>query len=158
MKAMDTVREELRPDIDFAIECHWRYDVNDVIRLAKALEHVRPMWLEDPVPPDNPEAMARVAHAVDVPICTGENLYGRQGFRKLIELQACAGVHIDIPKSGGLLEAKRFPISPTCTISGPRRTIPPARWVRSHRPTRAPPCVLSASTNWRATLTGGRTW
>ena len=66
------------------------------------------MWLEDPVPPDNPEAMARVAHAVDVPICTGENLYGRQGFRKLIELQACAGVHIDIPKSGGLLEAKRM--------------------------------------------------
>jgi L-alanine-DL-glutamate epimerase-like enolase superfamily enzyme len=108
VKAMDTVREELGPDIEFAIECHWRYDVNDVIQLAKALEHVKPMWLEDPVPPDNPEAMARVAHAVDVPICTGENLYGRQGFRKLIELQACAGVHIDIPKSGGLLEAKRI--------------------------------------------------
>jgi L-alanine-DL-glutamate epimerase-like enolase superfamily enzyme len=108
VKAMDTVREELGPDIDFAIECHWRYDVRDVIELAKALEHVKPMWLEDPVPPENPEAMARVTHAVDVPICTGENLYGRHGFRKLIELQACDAVHIDIPKSGGLLEAKRI--------------------------------------------------
>src|SRR5579872_2486081 len=108
VKAMDTVREELGPDIDFAIECHWRYDVNDVIRLAKALEHIKPMWLEDPVPPDNPEAMARVTHSVDVPVCTGENLYGRQGFRRLIELQAASGVHIDIPKSGGLLEAKRI--------------------------------------------------
>src|SRR5579872_1190445 len=108
VKGMDTVREELGPDIDFAIECHWRYDVRDVIELAKALEHVKPMWLEDPVPPDNPEAMARVTHAVEVPICTGENLYTAQGFRKLIELQACDAVHIDVPKSGGLLESKRI--------------------------------------------------
>jgi len=108
VKGMETVREELGPDVDFAIECHWRYDVRDVIELAKALEHVKPMWLEDPVPPENPEAMARVTHAVDVPICTGENLYTRHGFRKLIELQACDAVHIDIPKSGGLLESKRI--------------------------------------------------
>jgi L-alanine-DL-glutamate epimerase-like enolase superfamily enzyme len=106
--AMETVREALGPDIDFAVEAHWRYDVRDVITLANALEHVRPMWLEDPVPPDNAEAMARVTHAVNVPICTGENLYTRQGFREIIQLQATSGVHIDIPKSGGLLEAKRI--------------------------------------------------
>ncbi len=106
--AMDTVRESLGPDSDFAIECHWRYDTNDVITLANALEHVKPMWLEDPVPPENTDAMARVARATNVPICTGENLYGVQGFRTLIESQACAGVHIDIPKSGGLLQAKRI--------------------------------------------------
>src|ERR1700694_251811 len=108
VKGMDMVRETLGPDIDFAIECHWRYDVNDVIQLAKTLEHLKPMWLEDPVPPDNAEAMARVQHAINGPVCTGENLYGRQGFRRIIELQACAGVHIDIPKSGGLLESKRI--------------------------------------------------
>jgi L-alanine-DL-glutamate epimerase-like enolase superfamily enzyme len=102
------VRESLGPDSDFAIECHWRYDTNDVITLANALEHVKPMWLEDPVPPENTDAMARVARATNVPICTGENLYGVQGFRTLIESQACAGVHIDIPKSGGLLQAKRI--------------------------------------------------
>ncbi len=108
VKGMETVREELGPDIDFAIECHWRYDVRDVITLAKALEPLKPMWLEDPVPPENPEAMARVNHAVDVPVCTGENLYTRHQFRRLIELQACDAVHIDIPKSGGLLESKRI--------------------------------------------------
>jgi L-alanine-DL-glutamate epimerase-like enolase superfamily enzyme len=108
VSGMDIVREELGPDIDFAIEAHWRYDTRDVITLAKALEHVKPMWLEDPVPPDNADAMARVAHEINVPICTGENLYTRHGFRRLIELQACAGVHIDIPKSGGLLESKRI--------------------------------------------------
>jgi L-alanine-DL-glutamate epimerase-like enolase superfamily enzyme len=66
------------------------------------------MWLEDPVPPDNIEAMARVTHSIPIPVCTGENLYGRQGFRKLIEMQACSGVHIDVPKSGGLLESKKI--------------------------------------------------
>lgn len=108
VKGMETIREHLGPDADFAVEAHWRYDTSDVIRLAHALEPVNPMWLEDPVPPDNPELMARVTHSVNIPICTGENLYGRQGFRKLIELQGTSGVHIDIPKSGGLLEAKRI--------------------------------------------------
>ncbi len=107
-RAMTTVREELGPDIDFGIEAHWKYDVRDAINMAKVIAPVKPMWLEDPVPPGNPEAMARVTHAVDVPIATGENLYGRDGFRRLIELQACDIVHIDIPKSGGLLESKRI--------------------------------------------------
>ena len=106
VKGMETVRETLGPDADFAVEAHWRYDTGDVIRLARVLEPV--MWLEDPVPPDNAEAMAYVRRSVNVPICTGENLYGRQGFRKLIELQACDAVHIDVPKSGGLLESKRI--------------------------------------------------
>ena len=108
VKGMEIVRETLGPDADFAVEAHWRYDTQDVIRLARALEPVNPMWLEDPAPPDNIEVMERVTKSVNIPICTGENLYTRQGFRKLIELQACSGVHIDIPKSGGLLEAKRI--------------------------------------------------
>jgi L-alanine-DL-glutamate epimerase-like enolase superfamily enzyme len=107
-KAMETVREELGPDIDFGVEAHWKYDVRDAINMANAIEPVKPMWLEDPVPPGNPEAMARVTHAVNVPISTGENLYTRDGFRRLIELQGCDIVHIDIPKSGGLLESKRI--------------------------------------------------
>jgi L-alanine-DL-glutamate epimerase-like enolase superfamily enzyme len=107
-RAMETVREELGPDIDFGVEAHWRYDVRDAIKMAQVIEPAKPMWLEDPVPPGNPEAMARVTHAVDVPISTGENLYTRDGFRRLIEIQGCDYVHIDIPKSGGLLESKRI--------------------------------------------------
>src|SRR5688572_7208040 len=107
-RAMEIVREELGPDVDFGIEAHWKYDVRDAIEMAKVFAPVKPMWLEDPVPPGNPEVMARVTQAVDVPICTGENLYTRDGFRRLIELQGCDIVHIDIPKSGGLLESKRI--------------------------------------------------
>jgi L-alanine-DL-glutamate epimerase-like enolase superfamily enzyme len=108
VKIMESVREELGPDADFAVEMHWKYDVRDAIQLARALEHVNPMWIEDPVPPENPETMALVRRESPVPVCTGENLYGFAGFEKLIELQGCDGVHIDIPKSGGLLEAKRI--------------------------------------------------
>jgi L-alanine-DL-glutamate epimerase-like enolase superfamily enzyme len=108
VRGLEIVREELGPDGDFAVDLHWRYDTKDVIRLANALEHVNLMWIEDPVPPDDPDAMARVTHAVNTPICTGENLYTRQGFRRLLELQGCDAVHIDIPKSGGLLESKRI--------------------------------------------------
>jgi L-alanine-DL-glutamate epimerase-like enolase superfamily enzyme len=108
VKAMETVREGLGPDADFAVECHWRYDTDDVIRLGRELEHVHPMWLEDPVPPENIDAMALVRRSINIPICTGENLYGRQGFRKLIEQQATGGVNIDVPKSGGLLESKKI--------------------------------------------------
>jgi L-alanine-DL-glutamate epimerase-like enolase superfamily enzyme len=104
---MDRVRAALGPDIDMAIECHWKYAVNDVIQYCNVLEHVHPMWIEDPTPAENVETMARVARATNTPICTGENLYLLAGFRELIEKQACAGVHLDIPKMGGLFEAKR---------------------------------------------------
>lgn len=107
-KAMMTVRESLGPDIDFGIEAHWKYDVRDAINMAKAIAPANPMWLEDPVPPGNPEVMARVTHAVDVPVATGENLYTRNEFRRLIELQGTDIVHLDIPKLGGLLESKRI--------------------------------------------------
>ena len=108
VKGMEIVRDELGPDGDFAVEAHWRYDVRDAITMGRALEPVKPMWLEDPVPPDNPEAMATVRRAINIPICTGENLYGRGQFRRLIELQATDGVHLDMPKSGGLIESKRI--------------------------------------------------
>jgi L-alanine-DL-glutamate epimerase-like enolase superfamily enzyme len=106
--SMDFVRDALGPDIPFAVDLHWHYDVQDAIALGKALEHVNLMWMEDPLPPENAESMAVVARSTTTPICTGENLYGAAGFRRLIEDQACAGVHIDIPKSGGLLQAKRI--------------------------------------------------
>ena len=104
---MDRVRAALG-DTDFAMECHWKYSTNDVIKLMNAIEHVNPMWVEDPTPPENVETMERVSRASNTPICTGENLYGLSQFAPLILRQATSGVHIDIPKSGGLLEAKRI--------------------------------------------------
>src|SRR4029453_11894427 len=78
-----------------AADVHTRLDVSSAIRLAKDLEQFHLLWLEEPVPPENIAAMREVKRATSTPICAGENLYLRHGFRDLIEQQA---VHIIMPK------------------------------------------------------------
>jgi L-alanine-DL-glutamate epimerase-like enolase superfamily enzyme len=101
------VREAVGPDIMLGMDCHWKYATSDVILLAKALEKYDLLWLEDPVPPENIDAQLKVTNATTTPICTGENLYRKHGFRDLIEKQAADIIAPDIPKMGGLMEAKK---------------------------------------------------
>ncbi|MGH2551891.1 MAG: mandelate racemase/muconate lactonizing enzyme family protein [Thermomicrobiales bacterium] len=101
------VREAVGPEVMVAMDAHWKYSVNDAIKLAQALEPFDLMWLEDPVPPENIEAQRQVTHSTRTPICTGENLYRKHGYRELIEKQAARIIAPDIPKMGGLAEAKK---------------------------------------------------
>jgi L-alanine-DL-glutamate epimerase-like enolase superfamily enzyme len=101
------VRETAGPDIMLCMDCHWKYSVTDAIQLAQALEKYDLLWLEDPVPPENIDAQAKVTRSTRTPICTGENLYRKHGYRELIEKQAADIIAPDIPKMGGLLEAKK---------------------------------------------------
>ena len=101
------VREAVGPEIMVAMDAHWKFSVNDAIKLAQALEPFDLMWLEDPVPPENIEAQRHVTHSTRTPICTGENLYRKHGYRELIEKQAARIIAPDIPKMGGLAEAKK---------------------------------------------------
>ena len=144
VKCMDTVRESLGQDIPFAIDFHWHYDLQDAILLGKALEHLDLMWMEDPLPPEHPEIMGILARSTTTPICTGENLYGAQGFLPLITSQGCAGVHLDIPKLGGLLEAKR--ISELADLY--------YIWTAAHNP--ASPVGTAASAHAAASMRGFR--
>jgi L-alanine-DL-glutamate epimerase-like enolase superfamily enzyme len=108
VEVVSAVSEVLGPDVDLALDCHWSYNVTDSIRLAQALEPFPLLWLEDPTPPDNADALALVQAATRTPICTGENLYTRHGFRHFIEKGACRIIQPDIPRCGGLLESKRI--------------------------------------------------
>jgi L-alanine-DL-glutamate epimerase-like enolase superfamily enzyme len=100
-------REAVGPDVMLAMDCHWKYNVNDALKLARALEGYDLLWLEDPVPPENVDALAKVSSGTSISICTGENLYRKHGYRELIEKQAADIVSPDVPKMGGLLEAKK---------------------------------------------------
>jgi L-alanine-DL-glutamate epimerase-like enolase superfamily enzyme len=102
------VRTQVGRTIDIAIDCHWHYNTSDAIRVAKALEPFDLLWLEDPVRPENVDAMAKVSQATSTPICTGENLYMRYGFRELLEKQAADIIEPDFPRSGGIAEMKRI--------------------------------------------------
>ncbi len=101
------VREAVGPEIMVAMDAHWKFGVNDAIKLAQALEPFDLLWLEDPVPPENIEAQRHVTHSTRTPISTGENLYRKYGYRELIEKQAARIIAPDIPKMGGLAEAKK---------------------------------------------------
>ncbi|MGH7071519.1 MAG: mandelate racemase/muconate lactonizing enzyme family protein [Acetobacteraceae bacterium] len=101
------VRAAVGPEIMVAMDAHWKFGVNDAIKLAQALEPFDLLWLEDPIPPENLEAQRQVTMSTRTPICTGENLYRKHGYRELIEKQAARVIAPDIPKMGGLLEAKK---------------------------------------------------
>lgn len=102
------VREAVGPYVDLAMDLHGRYDTLSGIRIAQALEPFDLMWLEEPVPPENVAAMREVKAATRTPICAGENLYLRWGFRDLLEKQAVDIIMPDLPKCCGLSEGKKI--------------------------------------------------
>lgn len=107
-QGFSNLREALGDDIDIAVHCHWEFDWIDALELARAVAPVKPMWLEDPMPPDYSESWTRLTQESPVPILTGENLYKREGFAPFIFNQGCHKIQIDIPKAGGLLESKKI--------------------------------------------------
>ena len=87
---------------------HGRYDIASGIAVARAMEPFKLLWLEEPVPPENIAAMREVKRCSPVPLCSGENLYLRWGFRDLLEQQAVDYIMPDIPKCGGLSECRKI--------------------------------------------------
>jgi L-alanine-DL-glutamate epimerase-like enolase superfamily enzyme len=105
---IEMARRAAGPDVGVAVDVHTRLDVSSAVRLAKDCEQFHLLWLEEPVPPENVDAMREVKRATSTPICAGENLYLRHGFRELIQKQAVDIVMPDIPKCGGLSECRKI--------------------------------------------------
>lgn len=123
--------EAVAPDVEVAFDCHWRYAPSDALMLAKALEDLPIFWLEDPVPPENVEALTAVTRATTTRIATGENHYLAAGFAPLIESLSVDVVAPDVQKAGGLAETRRIaaladirylPVAPH-NIAGPVGTM-----------------------------------
>ena len=90
------------------VHCHWEYDLRTSIQIADAVESSKPVWLEDPLPVDYSDSWKRLCAASKVPICMGENLARREGFKDFILNQGCDILHPDLRNSGGFLETKRI--------------------------------------------------
>jgi L-alanine-DL-glutamate epimerase-like enolase superfamily enzyme len=108
VRLVEMARKAAGAEIAVACDVHTRLDVTSAIRLARDLEQFHLLWLEEPVPPENVDAMREVKRSTTTPICAGENLYLRQGFRDLIEKQAVDIIMPDIPKCGGLSECRKI--------------------------------------------------
>jgi galactonate dehydratase len=102
------VREAIGPTVDLAIDMHGQFDASSGVQMARALAPFNLMWLEEPVPPENIAALREVKALGVVPVCAGENLYTRFGFRELLATQAADIIMPDIPKCGGLSEARKI--------------------------------------------------
>jgi gluconate/galactonate dehydratase len=101
-------KEGAGPEVDLAVDCHWRFAPTEAMRICRALAPLNLMWLEDPCPPENWRDLADVRSVGGCPILTGENQNRRHGFWDLIVQRAVDLVAPDVQKCGGLLEAKRI--------------------------------------------------
>jgi L-alanine-DL-glutamate epimerase-like enolase superfamily enzyme len=108
VKILEAIRDELGPDFPLAVDLHWRYNTRDALRFIQKTEHLNLWFIEDPIPHENADALARITRATKVPICTGENLYTRHTWRPFIDKQACDIIQPDPQKCGGLMETKRI--------------------------------------------------
>jgi L-alanine-DL-glutamate epimerase-like enolase superfamily enzyme len=102
------IREAVGLDVDIAVELHSRWNLPSAIRIAEALEEIRPMWYEDPLRMDNADALATFSRSTRVPTTASETLAGRAAFRELLERRAVGIVMLDPGWVGGISEARRI--------------------------------------------------
>lgn len=102
------LREAVGSKADLLFGTHGQMTAAGAIRLAKRLEAADPLWLEEPVPPDAPEEMAKVARATSIPIATGERLSTKYDFARLLDAGGAAILQMNLGRVGGLLEAKKI--------------------------------------------------
>jgi len=84
------VREAIGTRADILFGTHGQFSASGAIRLAKQLEKYDPLWFEEPVPPDSPEEIAKVARATSIPISAGERLTTKYEFHQLLKTGAAS--------------------------------------------------------------------
>ena len=102
------VREAVGPGVDILIEVHRRLAPMHAIRVAHMMEEFDPFWYEEPVPAENLPALAEVRQQIDIPVVTGETLYGKGAFREVFERRAADIINPDVCNCGGILELKEI--------------------------------------------------
>lgn len=106
--SMAAVRKEVGPHIDICCDMHGRYDAPTGRKVAKVMEPLNLMWLEEPVPADNVDAYKSITQETSTPICGGENFYLTFGFTRLLSENAVDLIMPDLQKCGGLGEGQRI--------------------------------------------------
>lgn len=142
---LEDIRAAVGDKMSIAIEGHARWDLPSAIRIARALEPYKILWLEEIMPPDNVEAYVRLKSSTSVPICQSERVFTRFAFRPYVEKYAADIIMPDISWCGGLTEARKIcsladtyylPITTHDTIG------PVALWAAAHLMTHIPNAMI----------------
>jgi len=102
------IREAVGDRADLLFGTHGQFSVAGAIRLGQAIEPYSPLWFEEPIPPDAPLDMARVAQSVRIPVATGERLCTKAEFATLLRAGAIEILQPALGRLGGILEAKKL--------------------------------------------------
>jgi L-alanine-DL-glutamate epimerase-like enolase superfamily enzyme len=102
------VREVIGMEIPLSTDHYGHISVNSCIKLARAMEKWNLAWMEDMVPWQFGELTKQIRDSTTVPILTGEDIYLKEPFIKLIDMGAVDMIHPDLASSGGLIETKKI--------------------------------------------------
>jgi galactonate dehydratase len=108
IESVKAVRAAIGPKIDLMLDMSAELTTDAIIRLGRRLEEYDIMFLEEPVDPFDVEALKKVSDQVHIPIATGERIYTRYGFRRMLELHAADVLQPDIGNTGGIMETKKI--------------------------------------------------
>jgi galactonate dehydratase len=106
---LEAVRRAVGDDIDIALDPHAQiFEGVRALEVADALKPYRPLFFEEPLRPENIQAMGELHEKIGIPIATGEMLYTKYEFRDVIAARAADILQPDLLLCGGLLEAKKI--------------------------------------------------
>jgi galactonate dehydratase len=108
LERVGALRDAVGMDLDVGIDFHGRLHKPMAKVLAKQLEPFRPMFIEEPVLPENNEALKEIAQHTTIPIATGERMYSRWDFKKLFEDGIVDIIQPDLSHAGGITECKKI--------------------------------------------------
>lgn len=102
------MREWVGPEVELAFDFHGKMTPGLAVEVCQELRSMRPMFVEEPVPQENVDALKLVSDHVTFPIATGERLLSRWEFREIFEKAACSYIQPDVAHAGGISELKRI--------------------------------------------------
>lgn len=105
---VEQVRSVVGDEVPIAADHFGHIGVDDCIRLGQALEPFNLAWLEDLVPWQYTDTWVHLERTLNTPVCTGEDIYLKEGFMPLLDARAVNIIHPDLATSGGILETKRI--------------------------------------------------
>lgn len=105
---VEQVRAVVGDSVPIAADHFGHIGIDDCLRLGHALEPFNLAWLEDMLPWQYTEQWVQLERALNTPVCTGEDIYLKEGFLPLLKAQAVNIIHPDLATSGGILETKRI--------------------------------------------------
>jgi galactonate dehydratase len=107
-RLVGAVREAVGPEVEVFVECGGKLDFYTAERVLYSLRGYEVGFVEEPIPPSNMEAMAKLRALGHAPIASGERLFTAYDFRRLLELQAVSVIQPDIVRTGGISEMKKI--------------------------------------------------